>query len=262
MSRNLLSFSVRMKFFRDMTFQEMICMNPHQMKVSFLALCSSHFPLESLKVKIGGESVSFIRMTGELESDLGDDLEAPELDPPPTAPEPLESPKKKAKTAAESSVPKADKIAVPDVAADELMVEDVCLIEGMNSSLPKGWIVVDNQFQLDEAHVFAEVSEKNMHLQEKLGFIDAKKKELQNYFHNAAWEFADPVDAKSKTSRTITARWVLTWKTVGGQPQRAKARLVLKGFQDPDLLSLEKSSPAAGRLGKMVLLATASVNEW
>ena len=42
----------------------------------------------------------------------------------------------------------------------------------------------------------------------------------------------------------------------------AKARLVLRGFQDPDLFTLDKASPTAARLGKMTLLAMSAVRDW
>ena len=61
----------------------------------------------------------------------------------------------------------------------------------------------------------------------------------------------------------MTARWVLNWKTPtdGGIP-KAKARLVLRGFQDPDVFGLEKASPTATKQAKFVILSLAPIMEW
>ena len=37
---------------------------------------------------------------------------------------------------------------------------------------------------------------------------------------------------------------------------------MLRGFQDPDLFTLDKASPTAARLGKTTLLAIAAVCNW
>ena len=37
----------------------------------------------------------------------------------------------------------------------------------------------------------------------------------------------------------MRARWVLTWKSIG----KAKARLCMLGFQDPDLTEVPRDSP-------------------
>ena len=76
-------------------------------------------------------------------------------------------------------------------------------------------------------------------------------KELQTFFSNNVWEFAKPGDLNKNKDRVITARWVLTWKTSREGNPVAKARLVLRGFQDPDLFNLEKASPTAAPAWKV-----------
>ena len=39
--------------------------------------------------------------------------------------------------------------------------------------------------------------------------------------------------------RVMRARWILTWKSIG----KAKARLCVLGFQDPDLTEVHRDSP-------------------
>ena len=58
-------------------------------------------------------------------------------------------------------------------------------------------------------------------------------------------------------------RWVLTWKvdeTEGST--KAKARLVVKGFTDPDLTTLRSESPTLSRLAKHWLLQVAASSKW
>lgn len=62
------------------------------------------------------------------------------------------------------------------------------------------------------------------------------------------WELATLQESKdvARANRIITARCVLTWKRVdedqpGETPiYKAKARLVLRGFEDPGLLSIKQ----------------------
>ena len=84
--------------------------------------------------------------------------------------------------------------------------------------------------------------------------------ELSQYFNNLVWEFATKEEGirAERNGRTISARWVLTWKSSenpdGTVKWKGKARLVLRGFEDPDVLSLQKAAPTASRLSKTFLL--------
>ena len=52
-------------------------------------------------------------------------------------------------------------------------------------------------------------------------------------------------------------RWVLTWKLVndGDTPtEQAKARLVVKGFTDPDLTTLRAEAPTLSKAARHMLL--------
>eukprot|EP00438_Fugacium_kawagutii_P007520 Skav231101 [mRNA] locus=scaffold2525:374671:376992:+ [translate_table: standard] len=95
--------------------------------------------------------------------------------------------------------------------------------------------------------------------------IQAKCKELTSYFNNSVWTFAE--FEKTDQKRVVTARWVLTWKDdldpeTGITKKKAKARLVLRGFEDPDLFSLEKTSPTVSKHAKMILLNLSVLFNW
>ena len=56
--------------------------------------------------------------------------------------------------------------------------------------------------------------------------------------------------------RSMDTRWAGTWKPDDSKPcgRRAKARLIIKGFTDPDLLQIESLSPTLTREGFMTVL--------
>jgi len=62
----------------------------------------------------------------------------------------------------------------------------------------------------------------------------------------------------------MKARFELKWAGDGKGGLRAKARLVLQGFSDPDLLNgeLDTSSPTLGRPSRQVMLSLMSLSAW
>ncbi|CAL1170206.1 unnamed protein product [Cladocopium goreaui] len=87
-------------------------------------------------------------------------------------------------------------------------------------------------FRRDMAKNKGEISEKHLTAAEKELFLQAKVKELQSFFENGVWEFSTSADAIPE--RTLTSRILLKWsKNTDGTP-RAKARLVVRGFNDVD----------------------------
>ena len=63
------------------------------------------------------------------------------------------------------------------------------------------------------------------------------------------------VDVKTKS---ISSRWVLTWKIIDGKMD-VKARLVIKGFLDPQLNEIVTASATASALSHR-MLASYAVN--
>ena len=225
-------------------------------------------------------------LQGETEdSDVSTELPMP-LEHPDRPPHPLHhprpelpadaSPRKRARAALET----AAATPVPEQAeGHELAVDDVRFVDMVKGSLPHGWTVVENAFELDEAWLASattnhlrrgrgEINARELNVSDREKVIQAKVKELESFFTNKVWKFIDPKANQISKDRTVTTRWVLTWKP--GVPDknghvsgpRAKARLVLRGYQDPDLFSLEKNSPTSQRAGKMTLLVIATIFGW
>jgi len=115
-----------------------------------------------------------------------------------------------------------------------------------------------------EAKRHQEVNLKQLTPQEKKLFEQAKSKELDQWISNSVFSIAKksgvPLD------RIMSMRWVLTWKYPEGdldvKTRKAKARLVVKGFTDPDLTTIRAESPTLSRLAKHWLFQIAASNNW
>ena len=65
-------------------------------------------------------------------------------------------------------------------------------------------------------------------------------------------------------SQLMRCRWILSWKDPEkeGGPKRAKARLVVLGFEDPDLSSIPNDAPTLGKDARQLLLQKVVSNRW
>ena len=82
---------------------------------------------------------------------------------------------------------------------------------------------------------------------DRAAFKEAKIKELRSFFEHQVWEFQTTKEADS--AQTMTSRVLLKWsKNPDGSP-RAKARLIVRGYTDPDALqgTIQTSSPTTTR---------------
>jgi hypothetical protein len=80
-----------------------------------------------------------------------------------------------------------------------------------------------------------QLSEKNMTLEDRLSFAEAKKAELASFFQNDVWEIDDRSSAPE--GRVLKAHFILKWSKHADGTPRAKARLITQGFRDPDALA-------------------------
>ena len=102
-----------------------------------------------------------------------------------------------------------------------------------------------------------------MSQRERAEFEAAKDKELGQWLSNGVFRIVRKAGVPQE--RIMTMRWVLTWKAVDDdltKDRKAKARLVVKGFTDPDLVTLRAESPTLSRLGKHFLLQTVASKHW
>jgi hypothetical protein len=108
-----------------------------------------------------------------------------------------------------------------------------------------------------------EVNEKRLRAEEREMMNAAKGQEIREFLEEAVvtrlqnGEYIDPAEV-------MKMRWVLTWKKDEQNPgkQKAKARLVVLGFQDPYLGKENTNSPTLHRRSKQILLQIATQRGW
>ena len=106
------------------------------------------------------------------------------------------------------------------------------------------------------------VNERTLGPDERALFKEAKVKELKSFFDHGVWEFQRKDEADE--ARTLTARMILKWsKHPDGSP-RAKARLIVRGYNDPDALAgqVATSRPTTTRLSRSFILSLAANMSW
>ena len=93
-------------------------------------------------------------------------------------------------------------------------------------------------------------------------FRKAKEKEVN------AWIDHGTVKRLAKgtlpENRIMRCRWILTWKDPlpGTDEKRAKARLVILGFEDPDISTVPNDAPTLSKDGKQLLLQKIASQKW
>ena len=98
-----------------------------------------------------------------------------------------------------------------------------------------------------------EVNLKRLSPNDYKAFEHAKDKEIKEWLRTEAVRRAlrSGIDPQA----LMKMRWILTWKNEG---QLAKARLVIQGYTDPDLLNLRTDAPTCSRSGRHIFLLKAA----
>eukprot|EP00435_Cladocopium_sp_Y103_P071366 s617_g37.t1 len=98
--------------------------------------------------------------------------------------------------------------------------------------------------------------------QDQALFDAAKSKEVK------AWIDHGTVKRVAKgtlsADQVMRCRWILTWKSpaVGSTERRAKARLVVLGFEDPQIQSVHSDAPTLSKDARQLLLQQISSRRW
>ena len=102
----------------------------------------------------------------------------------------------------------------------------------------------------------AEVFVKDLTATERGLFEAAKQKEIQCWLQTSA--IRPILRQKLNPEQILKSRWILTWKAPESaeEGRRAKARLVVLGFQDPKLVEVMRDAPTLSREGRALVLQT------
>ena len=119
------------------------------------------------------------------------------------------------------------------------------------------WVVKQLKKGSSEAHM------NKLNPREREQFREAKTVEIKSWLAKKAVAAATE---HVPSNRLMQMRWVLTWRNIDdpanpGQ-RKAKARLVLRGFQDPDLETLPISAPTMTRRTRQLFLQMAAQKRW
>jgi hypothetical protein len=96
--------------------------------------------------------------------------------------------------------------------------------------------------------------------EERLEFEKAKAKEVNNWLQTGTVERMFRHELAPE--QILRCRWLYVWKPVedpkeqkelGGKSRKAKARLVVLGYMDPQLDTIPRDSPTLGRTSKMFI---------
>ena len=108
-----------------------------------------------------------------------------------------------------------------------------------------------------------EVNFRKLGSEDRSLFKKAMKKEWQSWLENRVTTIVKRKGIPA--SRIIGSRWVLTWKKSSDPDDRSvapKARLVLVGFQDPDLGRIATDSPTLRKESKHIVLSICASMKW
>ena len=93
-----------------------------------------------------------------------------------------------------------------------------------------------------------EVSERKLTESDRKLFRKAKELELQSWLDHRVFDLVKKKFVDQE--RVMRARWVLTWKSTG----KAKARLCVLGFRDPDLTEVPRDSPTLSAASEALIM--------
>ena len=135
------------------------------------------------------------------------------------------------------------------------------LMKWANSSKPESfaWVAQVSKRARNE------VTLKNLTLEDRILFEKAKDAELNCWIQTSALK---PILRRSlNPDQILRSRWVCTWKPIDNPPangpqQKAKARLVVLGFQDPKLTEVVRDAPTLTREGRHTVLQTIASQQW
>ena len=134
----------------------------------------------------------------------------------------------------------------------------------MSGENGQGWITEEVFFRVSpggrQVRQRKKVKMNQLSPAERREFLKSMEVERQTLLKNQAARvpsLEETVQARARwQDRAVDTRWARTWKPDDSKSsgRRAKARLIIKGFTDPDLLDLESHSPTLSREGFMTVL--------
>ena len=190
------------------------------------------------------------------------------------------------------AVTDGQQVPVPDLSDDDELVCDTLLCTDDDADvfsthdMPIGWkFEVDVDLQhVNSPHLNQEevvllaTSQKKQRTEVKLcqlsqdelaEFDKAKMSEVNNWLSTGT--VCKALRSSLSPEQILRCRWIHTWKPLedkqdqlkhGGRTRKAKSRLVVLGYLDPELESIRRDSPTLGRQSRMLILQLIASSHW
>ena len=116
-----------------------------------------------------------------------------------------------------------------------------------------------------------EVQLSELSPEERTAFENAKQAEINNWLQTQT--VSKVLRDQIPIEQIMKCRWILTWKPVEGINQdeiehkslrshKPKARLVVLGYQDPQIEEIPRDSPTLSKTARMLILQTIATHSW
>lgn len=112
-----------------------------------------------------------------------------------------------------------------------------------------------------------EVKVKDLTHEQRIEFEKAKGKEVDQWL--ATETVRKTLRHRIPDANILRCRWVLTWKDLDpldaakeGKSRKAKARLVILGYEDPDITDIPRDSPTLQKESRSLLLQMCASQKW
>ena len=121
----------------------------------------------------------------------------------------------------------------------------------------------------DQRKKRAEIRLSELGSQDQLRFAVAKHKELKAWLHHKTVRRV--ARGKIPEHAVMRCRWLLSWKTASGDEppgdlnekgQKAKARLIVIGYEDPDIDTIANDAPTLSKDGRMTVPQQVAAHKW
>ena len=116
-----------------------------------------------------------------------------------------------------------------------------------------------------------EVQLSELSPEERTAFENAKQAEINNWLQTQT--VSKVLRDQIPVEQIMKCRWILTWKPLDGINQdeiehkslrshKPKARLVVLGYQDPQIEEIPRDSPTLSKTARMLILQTIATHSW
>ena len=143
----------------------------------------------------------------------------------------------------------------------EILITEEDLVQWKNESNPHEMAFLATAAKRQRS----EIKIKDLTADELQKFNRAKQGEINNWLSTQTVKrvFRNQIPE----DQILRCRWLLTWKPVenpqpGDEHQKAKARLIVLGYLDPQLDNIPRDSPTMSKISRMLVLQLISSENW